>query len=188
MSEETKNVSSIGSIEKNLILPNQNEKNLVSLSTLTISLENNVSLETNMSPEKITTPIKSKNTTPDKNMSPKIKNTPTKVNIPTEITTSKESSILTKTTTIEMEISEESNATLDKKSLPIEDDFCDCGNEDCPGCFFPCESCQSYKCGHQCRIGREWKRYDSWVYQGLAETDDSLEMTVDECKEKNNID
>lgn len=28
---------------------------------------------------------------------------------------------------------------------------CDCLNENCPGCFFPCPKCRSAKCGSECR-------------------------------------
>lgn len=41
------------------------------------------------------------------------------------------------------------------KELQIEkpnDGICDCNDEECVGCFFPCEACSSNKCGHQCRL------------------------------------
>lgn len=30
-------------------------------------------------------------------------------------------------------------------------DLCDCLDESCCGCFFPCPKCRSTKCGHECR-------------------------------------
>jgi len=34
----------------------------------------------------------------------------------------------------------------------VDDSPCDCLVKSCPGCFFPCENCQSNKCGHCCRL------------------------------------
>ncbi|XP_025424475.1 ARL14 effector protein-like [Sipha flava] len=53
----------------------------------------------------------------------------------------------------------------DSESLTVDDGPCDCCDTDCPGCFLPCESCRSVKCGPQCRVGREWK-YESVIIQG----------------------
>lgn len=36
------------------------------------------------------------------------------------------------------------------------EDICDCFDIRCPGCFFPCASCKSQKCGIKCRVGRKW--------------------------------
>ncbi|XP_016660354.1 ARL14 effector protein-like [Acyrthosiphon pisum] len=48
------------------------------------------------------------------------------------------------------------------------DSECDCDQEGCMGCFWPCDSCLSNKCGHECRVNRKWKRYDAWIRQGRS--------------------
>ncbi|XP_075224626.1 ARL14 effector protein [Lycorma delicatula] len=45
-------------------------------------------------------------------------------------------------------------------------DLCDCLVEDCPGCFFPCPRCRSFRCGHECRVSRKWM-YDGYEVEGL---------------------
>lgn len=49
------------------------------------------------------------------------------------------------------------------------EDFCDCLDNACDGCHFPCESCGSPKCGIQCRVNRKW-RYDKIDSDGREES------------------
>ncbi|XP_068144475.1 ARL14 effector protein-like [Drosophila tropicalis] len=44
-------------------------------------------------------------------------------------------------------------------------DVCDCMNDDCDGCWSPCLSCGSTKCGPQCRVNRKFF-YECIVYDG----------------------
>lgn len=56
------------------------------------------------------------------------------------------------------------------KELQIEnndDGPCDCNDEECVGCFWPCDKCSSEKCGHKCRVNRQWK-YEKWERQGRS--------------------
>ncbi|KAK9883221.1 hypothetical protein WA026_001410 [Henosepilachna vigintioctopunctata] len=44
-------------------------------------------------------------------------------------------------------------------------DLCDCLSEECPGCFFECNRCNSQKCGLECRVHRKFI-YDQIEYHG----------------------
>ena len=33
-------------------------------------------------------------------------------------------------------------------------DLCDCLEDSCPGCYFPCPKCKSPKCGHECKCSK----------------------------------
>ena len=59
-------------------------------------------------------------------------------------------------------------AVYDDKGLLIDSklDLCDCLEELCPGCHFPCPKCRSNKCGGECRQGRKWQ-YESLEVEGL---------------------
>lgn len=44
-------------------------------------------------------------------------------------------------------------------------DLCDCLSEECPGCFFECNKCNSTKCGLECRVHRKYM-YDQIEFHG----------------------
>ena len=47
-----------------------------------------------------------------------------------------------------------SRPLYDKSGLLVSDQTnrCDCNRFNCSGCFLPCSSCQSSKCGLECRM------------------------------------
>lgn len=51
-----------------------------------------------------------------------------------------------------------SNALFDDKGRYIRNgtNVCDCLDNDCVGCHFPCPGCKSPKCGPTCRVNRKW--------------------------------
>uniref|UniRef100_A0A8D9BPG6 ARL14 effector protein n=2 Tax=Cacopsylla melanoneura TaxID=428564 RepID=A0A8D9BPG6_9HEMI len=53
----------------------------------------------------------------------------------------------------------------DKNGSLAGEDFCDCGDRSCEGCFFPCPKCYKLKCGHECRKNRKWQ-YESCIIEG----------------------
>ncbi|ALC39771.1 CG14464 [Drosophila busckii] len=44
-------------------------------------------------------------------------------------------------------------------------DVCDCMNDKCDGCWYPCRICGSTRCGPQCRASRKFY-YESIQYDG----------------------
>jgi len=60
-------------------------------------------------------------------------------------------------------------------------DLCDCNDEECPGCFNPCEECSSNKCGHMCRVHRTWR------YGKVEDNDGAEEEEIDPEKEKRKL-
>jgi len=54
-------------------------------------------------------------------------------------------------------------------------DICDCNEELCPGCFYPCEYCKSNKCGHVCRVNREWRYSVFEINDGAVEEKENVE-------------
>lgn len=63
--------------------------------------------------------------------------------------------------------SKKSTAAYNEKGIHIATglDLCDCMNDKCAGCFYPCPKCQSTKCSRECRQNRRWA-YDTCEIQG----------------------
>ncbi|XP_054262271.1 uncharacterized protein LOC128986134 isoform X2 [Macrosteles quadrilineatus] len=61
-------------------------------------------------------------------------------------------------------------SVYDEKGIHVKTglDLCDCLNDKCEGCFFPCTRCRSTKCGHECRTARRWM-YETHTIQGMDE-------------------
>lgn len=55
-------------------------------------------------------------------------------------------------------------------------DYCDCFDIICPGCHFPCRTCNSPKCGVDCRVNRK-VQIDSITFDGKA-TDSGTEIII----------
>jgi hypothetical protein len=53
--------------------------------------------------------------------------------------------------------------------MPTNQDLCDCLRTDCTGCHFPCPQCKSLKCGHKCRVNRQWY-YERIEIEGSNDT------------------
>lgn len=54
-------------------------------------------------------------------------------------------------------------------------DLCDCLEENCEGCFYPCLKCGGNKCGQTCRQKRNWY-YDNVVIDGQSQS--SIKTTL----------
>lgn len=165
------------------IIPNMKEENC------TDSFSTTMVTNTTTSSEKKNTPIKTGNSIFEKNVSSKTKITQDL------IATSIKSNTLTETASVEVSITAEKIVPKEYNKETVDDRNdstmsptpCDCLCVDCPGCFFPCYSCNSNKCGHQCRVNREWQFYDRWIIQGLDEDEnefsDLLEIEDDDISE-----
>lgn len=59
---------------------------------------------------------------------------------------------------------------------------CDCLGKNCPGCFFPCETCGSTKC-LVCRLGRDWE-YDLVTFIPRAIGDSTTTMSNSDSEDE----
>lgn len=56
-----------------------------------------------------------------------------------------------------------------------QEDICDCFDEKCVGCHFPCEKCDSPKCGPTCRVNRRYI-FEEIEYDGKGKIDKNPKM------------